>query len=128
MNVKTYEFNINNEEDLKKLDDKFSEVTKKIIKDIVDMMGKKMSKNMEKRIDLYDVASTLYAHLHYETDMLPSIAQIMSDEEIEKLTELIRNVNDFINPFAMKIRSKDSNKEKQTSKKEAPETENGEDK
>ena len=58
--------------------------------------NEKLSERTRREIKLLDVGSSVYAHLHPGTSKFPNMLNILNEEELEKLSQILTELNEFL--------------------------------
>lgn len=58
--------------------------------------NEKLPEKTRRKLRLFDVGSSVYAHLHPEFSNFPSMVDILSEEELEKLTQMLTELDKFL--------------------------------
>jgi hypothetical protein len=56
----------------------------------------KLSERTRRELKLLDVGSSVYAHLHPEVSQFPKMLDILNEEELEKLSQMLTELDKFL--------------------------------
>lgn len=67
----------------------------------------KLPEKTRRKLRLFDVGSSVYAHLHPEFSQFPNMLDILSEEELEKLTQMLTELDKFLEAKYDQLRNTD---------------------